>query len=233
MLVCCFVVCMPVLLQHIFKRGMTRIYVVGNGISSNVVIRGQGKTVVVNCGGGFYAGRKLIDFLDSKGISKVDILVLASREKRHVLGAVEFLRAMPPTCVVLSKGAQKSNIIDYVDLDRSRVILNEKFYLEYLPISINVLNKGKDFGFYLNVNGACFAYSKTLDFMNEMSKKRHINFAILDEKVKSLKDLKFLDYGCCLGLLNGDVSSKFFKSASNKRITEFLVEKHFLKRGEI
>ncbi len=207
----------------IFKKDVTRIYVLKSGYTTSVVINSCGKTVVVNCGGGETFAKKLVDFLDSKGILKVDIFVLASSKKRHMSGVVDFINATNPTCFVVSKDAQNSNILDYIDLDKTNIILNNKFYLEYHPVSINVLNDGKNFGFYFNFSGTCIGYSKNLDFMEYMAKNKNINFAILDEKITDVERAENLKVRSCLGLLNNDLPKGSFESVGENRITEFVL----------
>lgn len=211
-------------INFILKKNSSKIYVLKNGYYSSVIINSCGKTVVVNCGGGENFARNLVDFLDCKGISKVDIFVLASPKKRHMAGSIDFINAIEPTCFIVSKDAQNSNIVDYVDPNKTNVILNDNFYLEYYPISINVLNKGKDFGFYFNFSGTCVGYSKTLDFMQYMVKRKNINFAILDEKIKDVEKAESLKVRSCLGLLNNDLSKDFFESADINKVTEFFLD---------
>lgn len=214
----------------IFKKDGTKIYVLKSGYTSSVVINSCGKTVVVNCGGGEIFAKNLVNFLDSKGIFKVDIFVLASSKKKHIAGAVDFINAINPTCFVVSKEAQNSNILDYVDFDKTNVILNDRFYLEYYPISINVLNYGKNFGFYFNFSGTCIGYSKNLDFMEYMAKNKNINFAILDEKIKDVKRAENLKVRSCLGLSNNNLPTDLFESVGENRVTEFVLDRWRFKK---
>ncbi len=217
-------------ISFIFKKDVTKIYVLKSGYYSSVVINSCGKTVVVNCGGGENFAKNLVNFLDSKGILKVDFFVLASSKKRHIAGVVDFINAINPTCFVISKDAQNSNILDYIDFDKTNVVLNDKFYLEYYPVSINVLNDGKNFGFYFNFSGTCIGYSKTLSFMEYMAKKKNINFAILDEKITDVERAKNLKVRSRLGLLNNDLPTEFFESIGDNRVSEFVLDRWKFKK---
>lgn len=228
------IVAFPTVFSLSFFGNITRVYFLKNMFGTNVVVLSKRKVVVINCGGKLRAGRDVVEFLDSKGFSRIDILILASSSKRHCLGVYDLLQAMPPKYLVLSKNARKIDVLEGVDFVKTNVILNDNFFLEIAPIGVNVFNNGVNFGCLFHFDDFCFSYSKNLDFILKMSKKRNVDFVFLDEKVNDVKDVSFLQFKVkkCFGLLNEDLFCDFFESLEKNKKTEFKFYKNRYEKGE-
>ena len=94
----------------------------------------------------------------------------------------------------------------------------------------------RDFGFYLNLNGINFSYSESVFLFLNMNRKKHTNLAILGESLDYFDGLDGLfkknNFGRCLGLFGGNFKNSYFEAVRDDSATEFVVDRHYLKRRE-
>lgn len=92
--VCSLVLCVGLTLRR-DGRGQLEIAVLDVGQGQCVVLRSGGQTVVIDCGGAGQAGRVAARYLQSKGVRRVDRLLLTHYDADHVSGVPALAEAVP------------------------------------------------------------------------------------------------------------------------------------------
>lgn len=233
--VCSAIVGMPFFL-NIVNKDLIFINVFKIGSSTGLVITGKNRCVVVDCGLKDFAARSFLEFLDSKGVRNVDILICAPLNGDSCRGAFHILNFLPTRNLVLSEKASHRFDANNIDFSNTKLICYKDFHLELFPIIVDVVHLDEDFGFYLNLNGINFSYSEAVFLFLNMNRKKHTNLAILGESLNYFDGLEGLfkknNFGRCLGLFGGNFKNNSFEAVRDDSVTEFVVDRHYLKRGE-
>ena len=226
------IVVFPTVLSLNFVNNKTRIYFLKNNFGTNVVVLCKRKVVVINCGGKLRAGRDVVEFLDNKGFNKIDVLILSSSSKRHCLDVYDLFQSVPPKYLIVSKSAKKNRVLGYVDFEKTTVLSNDNFFLETQPVSVNFLNRSRNFLCYLNCDGVNLAYSKNYNLIKKTAEIKNLDFAVLDKEINSLKDVLELKLKVkkCFGTLNEDLFCDYFESLKKNSITGFRICKNSLEK---
>ena len=233
--ICGAIIGMPFFLNFV-NKDLISINVFKIGSSVGLVIIGKNRCVVVDCGLSDFAARSFLEFLDSKGVRDVDILICAPLKNNVCRGAFYILNFLQTRNLVLSEKAGRRFDINNIVLNNTKLIPYKDFHLELFPIIVDAVHLDRDFGFYLNLNGINFSYSEAVFLFLNMNRKKHTNLAILGESLDYFDGLDGLfkknNFGRCLGLFGGNFNNSYFEAVRDDSVTEFVVDRHYLKRRE-
>ena len=229
--VVCLMIILPVGLNSFLNKDVIKIYFLGNGFGSSVVFCARKRTVVVNYSGEKNSSRKLVEFLDGKGVRKIDILLVAAKNNSKMKGMKDLYNTIPINCILLSKAIKNSSFFDWVDENKTKLITKDRSHLKFFLSEIDVFNE-KNFGFLLNLNGICFCFANKVKLLKRLSKKNVINVAFLNDEINEKKDLNGCRFSKCFGLLKGNFKDENFQVLNGLKKAEFFVVKNKLVKGE-
>ncbi len=119
---------------------------VGQG-DSTVIILPKGKTILVDTGGNFYsngsiATNKIVPYLNSYGINKVDVLILTHGDYDHMGESISLINDIKVEKVVFNKGEYNENELELINILEKKKI---KYYQ-----NVSELKLGNNKFYFLN-----------------------------------------------------------------------------------
>ncbi len=222
---------LPILNHLLIYSESSCVSFIGNKFSKTVIINSMGATIVLNCGG--YAGceQQLCNFLDSRGIRKIDFLIFLSTQNRFmncdllsIVNCVDIHYVMVPSFLddeYLEKQLIEKNV--------TLITIDESHFVNF-PLSIDFLrhNRKQEFNCFLTVGDLSFAWCFTKKELKKMQNMKLINFAMIDEVVDEL-DFK-LKCGFLVLLQPSSLQLDNVAQIENKPLEEFLISGSFLNK---
>lgn len=229
-IICCAnLALIPVCSHIITKSNAISVMVVGNGYGSSVVIDGDGKTIVINCGGGAHSGRRLCQFLDSKGIQNIDAFVFTSIKNKHVVGASEAIENLPVSCIILPESARYSILPKIASQRNIDFVFIDDLHIEISSVNIDAASKNNSTVLSITVDGVNFIYSEKAESVEQTDDCGYVNFAILDGKFSKCPSNFSPDHILIIG--SGEQSFENILVAPQNAISEFVVENGKMRKG--
>ncbi len=228
-LFCAIIIIVPTISNIVMTKNACTLTVIGNGYGSSVVINADGKTIVINCGGGYNSGKNVCEFLDSRGIQKIDALIFTETNNQHMQGADNLIKAMPISCTVIPQEARYTNIHQLATKQGSKIVWAKDAKVEFYPITIDISTKTKSTAFLLVVGGLCFGFSNNVSSLMAAGNKQYINVALIDNNFSGWYGDFETGYNIILKNQD-DVPKDSYVAASDKSV-EFVINGGMLKAG--
>lgn len=227
---CFLIIFFPIFFVFFLNRDSVKIFVLTTKIGKTTVFCARNRVVVLNYGGNSNHFKNLVEFLESKGVRKIDLLAFSPEKRTKLNGFLDFLEYMPPKFLVICKNHPRIREFDFLNPNKTQIILKEKFALKLFPLVFEFLNTKEHFGFYLNFNESCLAYSKNKEFLEYLLKSSYLDVAVLEEKIYNFKRKKNLKK--CLFISNELQFAENFGFLEDVKFLEFIFKNDRLKRGE-
>ena len=229
-IICCAnLALIPVCAHIITKSNAISVMVVGNGYGSSLVIDGDGKTIVINCGGGAHSGRRLCQFLDSKGIQNIDAFVFTSIKNKHVVGASEAIENLPVSCIILPESARYSILPKIASQKNIDFVFIDDLHIEMSSASIDAASKNNSTVLSITIDGVNFAYSEKAEAIEQTDNCGYVNVAILDGKFSKCPSNFSPDHILIIG--TSEQISENVHVAPQTAISEFVIQNGKMRKG--
>lgn len=227
---CFLIIFFPIFFVFFSNRNSVKIFVLTTKIGKSTIFCSRNRVVVLNYGGNNNHFKNLVEFLESKGVRKVDLLAFSSEKGVKLSGFLDFLEAMPPKFLVICKNHPRIREFEFLKFKRTKVVLKEKFILKLFPFIFEFLNTKEHFGFYLNFNESYLAYSKGTEFLEYLLKNKYLDVAVLEEKIYNFKKNENLKK--CLFISNQLKNAENFGFLEDVKYLEFIFKNDRIKKGE-
>ncbi len=204
---------------------------IGNGYGYSLVLNGEGKTVVINCGGGASSGRRLCQFLDSRGIRNIDALIFTSVKNKHMMDASTVIENIPVYNLILSDRAKHSTLFKGASDKKIDIFSTDNLHLEIDSLKIDATDKRNSTSLLISVGDTCFAYSDHIESLKTMEHLHHINVAMIDEKLSNYSEEINFDYSIILNKGNYNFPNSY--AVAPDVITDFIVDGEKVRKGRL
>lgn len=241
-LLCCAIVMVPTLNNFLVLNGASVISVIKNGgIGHSIVITSSNRVVVLTCAGSAGCEQNLCRFLDSRGIKKVDFLILLSAGSRVSNFDIEtVVNCFETFCVMVPIWFKNEHLIKLLAKKRSYLIFQEQANYLNFPVSVDFLKneKGQGFSCFIKIGRLSFAYCfGQKELLKIQNLAGFVNVAFLNKKLVDLNEFGELDdkKRGYLVLLGSDGGHKFdgpkiSSVCSSGGVEEFLIYGNYLKQ---
>lgn len=204
---------------------------IGNGYGYSLVLSGEGKTVVINCGGGAYSGRRLCQFLDSRGIHNIDAFVFTSTKNKHMMDVSTVIENIPISSLILPDNAKYSTLFKSASDIGIDTFLIDDLHMETDSLKIEVIDKNNSTSLRVNFGDICFAYSDKISNLKAMENVQHINVAIIDQKSFDCREEINFDSSIILDRDDYDFPNSYVVAPDI--ITDFIVDGEEMRKGRL
>ncbi len=204
---------------------------IGNGYGYSLVLSGKGKTVVINCGGGTASGRRLCQFLDSRGICNIDALIFTSVKNKHMMDASTVIENIPVSSLILPEKAKNSTLFQTASDRGIDIFSTDNLHLEIDSLKIDATNKHNSTSLLISLSDECFAYSDHIESLKTIENLHHINVAMIDEKLSNYSGEVNFDYSIILN--KGDYNFPNSYAVAPDVITDFIVDGEKVRKGRL
>lgn len=226
-----FIVLIPTASTVVAGARVITLTAIGNGYGHSLVLSGEGKTVVINCGGGAAAGRRLCEFLDSRGIHNIDALIFTSTKNKHMMDASTVIENIPVSSLILSDKARHSALFKTASDKGIDVFLINNLHVETDSLKMEVTDKNNSVSLLINIDGVSFAYSDHVANLVAMENSQHINVAMIDEKLSNYNEK--INFDCSIILDKSDYNFPNSYLVAPDIITDFIVDGGKVRKGRL
>ena len=192
---------LPIFYILIYKD-KTKLYVIGAGSQSSVVLLSKGKTIILKCGESKTGVKNLLKFLDDRAIRNVDLFLASFFKYNNFTPIVDLIELISPKYLVISNTVNNNLNCNFDKLKDTTIITKDKFLIDMNSIKIDILNNYDNFGVFLNIDENDLAYFKNLNNIKKLNNLKKTKLLILYEKVKDAKALKGVNSEHILDLSN-------------------------------
>lgn len=225
------IVLIPTANTVILASKVVTITAIGNGYGHSLVLSGEGQTVVINCGGGASSGRRLCQFLDSRGINNIDAFIFTSTKNKHMMDTLTVIENISVSNLILPDKAKYSTIFNEASDRKIDTFLIDNLHIETDSLRIEAIDKHNSTELLVNLGDVCFAYSDKIANLKAMENLQHINVAIIDEKLNDFDEEIHFDYSIILD--KNDCSLPNSYVAAPDIITNFIVDGGKVRKGRL
>ncbi len=242
-LLCCVIVIIPTLNNFLVLNGASVISVIKNGGKGHsIVITSSNRVVVLTCADSVGCEQNLCRFFDSRGIKKIDFLILMSSGLRRSNFDIEtFVNCFETFCVMMPSWLKNEHLTKFLAKKRSYLIFQEQANYLNFPVSIDFLKSettGQGFNCFIKIGRLSFAYCfSQQELVRIQNLVGFVNLAFLNDKFADLNELDEFDdkKRGYLVLLGGDDGRKFDGPKINSvcstgDVEEFLIYGNYLKK---
>ncbi len=225
------IVLLPAANTIILASRVVTITAIGNGYGYSLVLSGEEKTVVINCGGGICSGRRLCQFLDSRGINNIDAFIFTSTKNKHMMDTSTVVENITVSNLILPDKAKYSTIFKEASDRKIDTFLIDNLYIETGSLRIEAIDKHSSTELLVNLGDICFAYSDKIANLKAMENLQHINVAIIDQKSNDFDEEINFDNSIILD--KNDYSLPNSYVATPDIITDFIVDGEKVRKGRL
>lgn len=226
-----FIVLVPTANTIISASKVVTLTAIGNGYGYSLVLSGEGKTVVINCGGGSCSGRRLCQFLDSRGIHNIDAFIFTSTKNKHMMDVSTVIENIPISSLILSDKAKHSTLFKSASDREIDTFLIDDLYMETDSLTIEAIDKNNSMLLRVNLGDICFAYSDKISNLKNMESLQHINVAIIDEKLHNSSEE--INFDNSIILAKDDYNFPNSYVVAPDVITDFIVDGGKVRKGRL
>lgn len=226
-----FIVLVPTANTIISASRVVMLTAIGNGYGYSLVLSGEGKTVVINCGGGASSGRRLCQFLDSRGIHSIDAFIFTSTKNKHMMDASTVIENIPISSLILSDKAKHSTLFKLASDREIDTFFIDDLYIEMDSLKIEVIDENNSTSLRVNLGDICFAYSDKISSLKTMESLQHINVAIIDPKAHNCSEE--IDFDNSIILSKDDYGFPNSYVVVPDIITDFIVDGGKVRKGRL
>lgn len=231
---CSLIVCLPVLNNFVILNDASSVSLIGNSLGFSTVISSSGKVVVINCGG-LDCEKHLCDFLDSRGIKRIDFLIFLSSDNSNMGCDLQtIVNCVEVFCVMVPRDVKFEVLAGTFLKQNTNLIFVEQAHFVNFPITIDFVNSNSvknGFNCHVNLGGLSYIYClNKLEFL-QMQKLRFSNVAIVDDEIEEFDEN--LNCGFLISTKNSSLNCRNFCSVASNEISDFLIYGSFIKKTSL
>ena len=229
---CAFIILIPTIVNYLISFKASCVSLVGNGLGFSVVISSLNKIIVLCSGQGTGGEKSLCQFLDSKGISQIDFLIMLPKNYNEINYDVStIVDCFKTFCVMMPKSIKNSNLVKSLLEKGTYVILEEQARFENFPVCVEFVESFKkgSFNSYINIGGLDFSYCHSAQEFLQMQKLKFANVFIVDDVSDKLQG--FNNCGFVISLKRGGMKQAGVTNVNVDEVTEFVIHGSYIKKG--
>lgn len=225
------IILIPTANTIILASRVVTITAIGNGYGYSLVLSGEEKTIVINCGGGICSGRRLCQFLDSRGINNIDAFIFTSTKNKHMMDTSTVIENVNVSNLILPDSAKYSTIFKEASDRKIGTFLIDNLHIETDSLKIEAIDKHNSTALLVNLGDVCFAYSDKIANLKIIENLQHINVAMIDQKSNDFDEE--INFDCSIILDKNDYSLPNSYVAAPDIITDFIVDGGKVRKGRL